>query len=311
MVCLATAQVIIKTHFQEHLARLLIDTGSELSFITETLVNNLNLTKVRSPVEIQGIGGVSVIKTKGKVNVKLHSVHKNKYVDIEAHILSVITTSIPSKDYELDKHDLDKLTLADEQFNKARGIDIIIGADYYSKIIKPNIIRFKNTELLAQLSIFGWLIIGKPLPIKINDKFKVESIIFRPEYESAHTAPKPINNYVQCYQARSIISDLDLESILKLFWVQEEPPDSELSSLTQEEQQCEDHFKSTHSRDTQGRYIVRIPLKDTISTLGNSYDTAHKCLQRTLRRLARDQKYKLLYDQYARIQRFRSYERNT
>ncbi|XP_044014005.1 uncharacterized protein LOC122856397 [Aphidius gifuensis] len=45
-------------------------------------------------------------------------------------------------------------------------------------------------------------------------------------------------------------------------------------------------------------YIVRNPLKDTISTLGNSYGSAHKCLQRTLRRLARDHTYKLLYDQF-------------
>ncbi|XP_046145441.1 uncharacterized protein LOC123988736 [Osmia bicornis bicornis] len=78
---------------------------------------------------------------------------------------------------------------------------------------------------------------------------------------------------------------------------QEEPPQDTAPLLTPEEQEC-DHFKTTHSRDSSGRYIVRLPLKLHPRALGNSYQTAHNCLQRTLRRLSKDAQYNQLYTKF-------------
>lgn len=46
-----------------------------------------------------------------------------------------------------------------------------------------------------------------------------------------------------------------------------------------EEVQCKEHFISTHKRDAEGRFIVKLPLKGNIKSLGKSYNVATKCLR--------------------------------
>jgi len=61
---------------------------------------------------------------------------------------------------------------------------------------------------------------------------------------------------------------LDLHSSLQLFWQQEEPP--RYTSKSAEEKECDEHFSSTHSRDPDGRYVVRLPFKADHPALGDS-----------------------------------------
>lgn len=68
----------------------------------------------------------------------------------------------------------------------------------------------------------------------------------------------------------------DIYKLLRKFWTIEEPPSTKSSCLFLEEQKCENLFKSTHSRDHTGRYIVRLPFKQSVELLGESY-------QKTLR----------------------------
>lgn len=58
---------------------------------------------------------------------------------------------------------------------------------------------------------------------------------------------------------------------------------------------CEEHFINTHSRDVEGRYIVKMPLKDDPNCLGESRDIALKRLDALWIRLARDPHYLKLY----------------
>ena len=53
------------------------------------------------------------------------------------------------------------------------------------------------------------------------------------------------------YNTRTTISDLG--DGVRRFWELEEPP--QVSRFTSEEQQAIDHFNSTHSRDSDGRYF--------------------------------------------------------
>ncbi|XP_043282378.1 uncharacterized protein [Venturia canescens] len=91
---------------------------------------------------------------------------------------------------------------------------------------------------------------------------------------------------------------LALQDLLAQFWVQEEVPVQFGSDLTPEEQECEAHFVATHSRDNSGRYIVRLPLRSSTIQLGQSFHTAHACLNRLVRKLDRDSHYKGLYDTF-------------
>ncbi|XP_046145622.1 uncharacterized protein LOC123988909 [Osmia bicornis bicornis] len=172
-------------------------------------------------------------------------------VTVQAHVLTKVTTCLPSEppSQPTQPAHLEKLNLADPQFLVSRPVDIILGADAYRQVIKPNIIRNTSAPLIAQLSIFGWLIIG---PLEGTQTIR----------RASHQVT--VNN-----------------------------TDRQLN-----EQECEDHFKTTHSRDPAGRYIVPLPLKIHPRALGNSYQTAHSCLQRTLRRLSKDAQYNQLYTKF-------------
>ncbi|XP_044014010.1 uncharacterized protein LOC122856403 [Aphidius gifuensis] len=291
---------IVSTETQRYPVRLLIDTGLELSFVTDSLVHNLQLSRTRLSIEIYGIGGKNASKTRGKVSVKLESKYRKISVTIDTHILTKITTLIPAVDIRADLQDwphINKLKLADPQFLKSQSIDIIIGADYYGSIIKPNIIKHSDTEPVAQLSVFGWLILG-PISIQKDDYLDhcSESIIFEQERGSYHTqVTQNCQRMTQSHLSGSIISNQNLDNLLTRFWEQEEIQAVKLNSYTQEEQDCEQHFKNTHSRDETGRYIVRLPVNKSSTVLGSSYLPAHKCLQRIIKRLEKDTTYKELY----------------
>ncbi|XP_076545269.1 uncharacterized protein LOC117609699 [Osmia lignaria lignaria] len=126
----------------------------------------------------------------------------------------------------------------------------------------------------------------------------------RPPYAAAQPRPpvqakSPAQQY--SYQEPFGFAHEDQSNLQELFtnfWVQEESAMDAPSSLTQEEEECEAHFCATHSRDHTGRYIVRIPLKAPASLLGNSHKIAQRCLQSTLRRLAKDSTYNQLYVEF-------------
>ena len=65
--------------------------------------------------------------------------------------------------------------------------------------------------------------------------------------------------------------------------------------LTDEERRCEEHFKSTPRRSPEGRFIVKLPLKNEIGELGDSQQQARRRLRSLLHRL---QKQPDLYRRY-------------
>lgn len=89
-----------------------------------------------------------------------------------------------------------------------------------------------------------------------------------------------------------------LSSQLEQFWKIEEV-ESELP-LSKEEQRCEDFFKDTHSRDEEGRYIVRLPFNDKIHELGNSKRGAIAQFLRMERKMERDPIFAEKYREFMR-----------
>ena len=56
-----------------------------------------------------------------------------------------------------------------------------------------------------------------------------------------------------------ICSNCDVDKTLQNFWLQEEMPEAQ--PLTKEKQECEKHFAETHSRNEEGRFVLRLPFK--------------------------------------------------
>ncbi|XP_043288839.1 uncharacterized protein [Venturia canescens] len=164
------------------------------------------------------------------------------------------------------------IPLADPDFSVPDAVDLILGADAYGKLVRSQIRRGSPEEPIAQNTIFGWAIFGP--------------------CNEAHNSSGWVQHAAVDHGFQA------LQDLLAQFWVQEEVPVQFGSDLTPEEQECEAHFVATHSRDSSGRYIVRLPLRSSTIQLGQSFHTAHACLNRLVRKLDRDSHYKGLYDTF-------------
>ncbi|XP_011859874.1 PREDICTED: uncharacterized protein LOC105557286 [Vollenhovia emeryi] len=245
--------------------------GSELTFVTENLIRQLNIPRQYSGIVVSGIAGKECTRTRGVVSLTLRSTHSSATATIQAHVLRTVTSILPSFEAEPEEWPhLRNLALVDPDFLIPRPVDILIGADAY-EIIKPNIIRHSPLMPIAQLSIFGWLVLG---PVN---------------REATRTST---------HHASTQVNEDALNELLTKFWVQEEVPTHDVNQFTPNEQRCEEHFKATHSRDSSGRYVVRIPLKTPVDLLGDSYHVAHQCLKGLRRRFSRDVNYQRLYQQF-------------
>ncbi|XP_063985390.1 uncharacterized protein LOC135166760 [Diachasmimorpha longicaudata] len=257
-------------------ARALIDQGSELSFITDQLAHQLQLKRRPSSTELVGIGGINSGITKGVVTVILQSTQGQRHITISAHVLKKLTTTLPSFSCTLaDIGSLENLQLADPQYLRPGPIDIIIGADYYGRIIESQIIKSRRTAVVGQRTAFGWILSG---PVKCTSCLTKISL-----------------------SAVRESSNEQLLELLQKFWVQEELPiQHQQSELSIEELECEKHFQETHRRDESGRYIVRLPLRTSSAALGDSKNKASRQLKSVISRLNKDQAYAQLYEEFIR-----------
>ncbi|XP_024875956.1 uncharacterized protein LOC112457263 [Temnothorax curvispinosus] len=191
-------------------------------------------------------------------------------MNIDAYILPKLTSSLPSLSHDRDAWlHLNNLQLADPTFNKPGSIDLIIGANVYPHIIEEGIVRGEPDTPIAQLTKLGWIVSGLASLCKI----------------SSHA------------QGYHVSVDEDLHDLLKKFWETEEVSVSN-KTLSKDEQDCEDHFVTTHSRDTNGRYIVKLPFKDSPHKLGNSKAKAIRQMTNLYHKLSNNDTHAQLYKDF-------------
>ena len=131
------------------------------------------------------------------------------------------------------------LLLADEHFDTPGAIDLLIGADLFYDILLSDQRTRKGYPVL-QKTVLGWIISGKTPAV--NSPSSTQRSFFLRE-----TTP--------------------LEANLNRFWeVQPEP----CSTFTPEQQACEQHFVNHVHQQEDGRFIVRLPLKEDSIQLGKS-----------------------------------------
>ncbi|KYN50120.1 hypothetical protein ALC62_00148 [Cyphomyrmex costatus] len=216
---LATCQVRIQTRDGDFVtARALLDPGSELSFILESLVQRLRLVRKAATIPLLGIGGTCSGRTKGSVDIVLHSLlDVNDSYSLQAYILPRLTCEIPSFIViDTSWTHLNDLPLADINFGKPGPIHIIIGADHYGQIIKPELRKGRSFSPIEQLTLFGWAISG------------------------------PVSHGIREIQGGSYHChvDHDLQNLLTNFWKQEDIPKTVEKSLSSDEADRETQFCS-------------------------------------------------------------------
>lgn len=271
-VLLATAAARIRLpdgSFQK--VRLLLDSGSQTTFVTESCVQRLQLERSKASIAISGLGAGHAARTRGLVQLLLRPhFDSDVIIDLEALVLERITSHIPNeKVCKADIPYLAKIELADPDFNVPKEVDILIGADGYGKLLLDEIITGTDCEPTAQKTSLGWVLFG-PVFNK-NTTLNLHSIV-------------------------SLHSHLDLASTLQQFWELESIRPS--SMLTESEKRCENYFHSTHCRNSDGRYVVNLPFNDNLTPLGDSLGNAIKSLQNLERRFIKSPQLKTEYSKF-------------
>ncbi|XP_072757717.1 uncharacterized protein [Anoplolepis gracilipes] len=270
-ILLATAEVfVMSSNGESRKVRTLIDQGSEISLVSENLVQSLHFPRNRSTISLIGVG-TKANQTRGAVTLNLRS-HVNQFdFSITAHILPKLTCLLPSiKVQDTDWPHLKGLALADTHYKTPGKIDIILRADAHALIIEDGFKRGEGKSPIAQCTKLGWIISG----------------------------PTDMNSSSNQAHGHHVSVDVELHNLLQRFWTLDEIPNSTTSSLSTDDQKCERHFRETHSRDQQGRYTVRLPFKRANSTLGNSQVKALRVLTNLSRKLSSDSIYKDSYFEF-------------
>ncbi|XP_071629536.1 uncharacterized protein [Temnothorax longispinosus] len=121
------------------------------------------------------------------------------------------------------------------------------GADLYGSLLLNDVRQGPFGTPTAQLTVWGWIVSGPT------------------GNASSDTESASVLNCVTCEETNSL---------LQRFWADESIPAQ--TPLTEEDERCERHFVETHSRNSQGRYIVRLPFKN--GPPGNIGDTLQRAM---------------------------------
>ncbi|XP_053699167.1 uncharacterized protein LOC128746143 [Sabethes cyaneus] len=256
-VLLLTAVVdVIDANCNSHPVRVLLDSASQANLVSRSMVEILGLKQRPSNVVVAGVNNIKSHASSSCV-VTVHSRYSNFVADVSCLVTDKVTADLPSTSIDVGSLNLPTgVRLADPQFYQKGKIHMLLGNQLFLKLILPGEITLSaNTPILRETQ-FGWVVGGT--------------------YDESPTAVPVVHSHSVTLE--------DLKSSIERFWEVEDVHGS--SKRGSEEEECELHFQTTHRRDATGGYIVQLPLRDTISELGDSRSVALRRFRAMERRFA-------------------------
>ncbi|XP_065092790.1 uncharacterized protein LOC135713588 [Ochlerotatus camptorhynchus] len=269
-VLLATAVVIVEDdEGSQFPVRALLDSGSESNFIAERLSQRLRTHREKVDISVHGIGHAAT-KVKYQITAMVRSRATAFSQNMNFLVLPKVTVNIPTAKVNTQGWTVPNgIILADPTFFNPSSADMVLGIESFFDFFETGR-RIPLGDQLPTLneSVFGWVVCG------------------------GLTNPSQ-GLSINC----STATTQGLEELVARFWVSEEIGSSKVLSL--EESKCEDIFRKSVRRESDGRYSVSLSKdEDAISRLGESRDIAFRRLQGTERRLARDVGLREQYHQF-------------
>lgn len=274
VVLLGTALVQLNANGKTTVVRAVLDSAAQQTFITVNCAKTLGLTcKPTGNLNIIGISS-TVVSSKGIGHVNIGSVSGQSLAKHHTVIiLEEITSNLPRCYISNDVKELmHNLTLADPNFDIPAPVDMLLGADLFAYTLCGKPKHLGRDMPTALCTVFGYVLIGHA-PVHSN------SVSTRP---SSNTT---VNLFT--------VSDFDLHTAVQNFWTAEVVP--EATKLSQADRKCNEHFIETHTRLPDGKYQVRLPLKQNRSVLGDSEKSAYSIFRSLEQRLARNSELKKHY----------------
>lgn len=165
-----------------HPCRVLLDSGSQCSLVSEAFVNRLRLKRRNAKISLSGIADSQAGSTRGMVNLELSSrFDNNNFIKIQALILKTLTSNIPQVDMSLSEYPyLKPLKLADPKCNRSQAIDVLIGCDYFFGILQNEWLNGgPNTPTAQSTYSIGLLRVLPKRFSLINWRIRVSSILLK------------------------------------------------------------------------------------------------------------------------------------
>ncbi|XP_018359711.1 PREDICTED: uncharacterized protein LOC108758964 [Trachymyrmex cornetzi] len=181
--------------------------------------------------------------SRGVTRIVVQSIRGDFCRDLTCLIIPTITNLIPSEAFPRNSIKIpSNIKLADPEFHLPRPVNLLIGAGATLSLFSVGQINLScdGHDLFLQKTRLGWVVAGS-------------------------TALPAGQNSETCYLTK-------LESRLEGFWAIEEVASSKPKSV--EETDCEAHFVKNTRRDISGRYVVRLPFRETNKRLGDSHAIA-------------------------------------
>lgn len=268
-VLMGTAEVLIEDRQGNwHKIKALLDSASQSCFVTERLVQILNLKQQKIDVPVSGIGEIKTT-IKCKVNSVIKSRNSCFKEELEFLVVSKIASDVPCNNIDISKWKIPvDIQLADPSFYQSSKIDMLIGTEWFYNIMKPGKIELGPNNPCMYESELGWIVAGS-------------------YYESGKKVCQnsPQNNFAITTTSESH----------KKFPIQEWRVNNR--DLTQEDMECEQHYQETFRRNRCGRYVLRLPLK-VDSTLGESKSIAYRRLQSLQKQFDKNPQLQQNYDKF-------------
>ncbi|XP_045446878.1 uncharacterized protein LOC123655084 [Melitaea cinxia] len=264
-VLLATALInIFDIHGRPHEVRAILDSGSQASFMTESLLKTLGLNHKDTMSTVAGINDLVSV-----VNKRCDAIIQSRVNSFKTNITFLVLPNITSTKNEVFNVGTlnipSGIQLADPEYFSPSSYDILLGADIFWDLLCANKIRLGKNCPVLQETKFGYIISGP--------------------------TGQQTSNKISCNFSKFD----EIQDQLAKFWTIEEVPSTKKSIYTDEEELCEAHFVQNMSRNEDGRFSVGIPLKGNESELGQSFERAKACFLALERRLAKQPVLRAMY----------------
>ncbi|XP_025406355.1 uncharacterized protein LOC112680475, partial [Sipha flava] len=245
--------------------RALLDSGSQVNFITDACAQSLNLPRTKCHLPIVGINSMKSNVQKLKP-VVVSSRHNNFSTEIILHVIPYICNELPSHHLKKDHVKIPEIVkdqLADPGYGVPGEINLLLGAEVFYTLFIGDKIDIES-NLTFHKTLLGWVLTGKVFSSQFNH-FET----------SAYT----------CFNEESTNSALSLLV-------------TKANIRRSDEELVEKHFKDTHYRDESGRFVVRLPFNDNVSLLGESSYMAQRRFLNLERRLCKDKDLGIAYHKF-------------
>jgi hypothetical protein len=270
---LLTAVVLVKDcHEKYHQCRALLDAGPQSNFITRHLTNKLKLKTIPITHKIIGINAQPSNVTES-VNINIKSICSDYGSNLNCLVLSKITGNLPLASFSKEGLRIPQhLELADKAFNVKGPIDLLLGTGLFLSLLKDGQISLQNGHLRLQNTHLGWVLGGQ---LHLQGLGTVST-----------------NNV-------SINMD-NLNSLVGRFWEVEGYKPLCSNNFTKDEIQTENHFIQTFQKDVTGRFIVKLPSRNNVIELGDSYNLAKKRFLNLESKLIKNKQFQIEYGNFIR-----------